>query len=216
MKRLFGLDLPISVAQVKQDTNFVELLEQHPWLNQVRGCVGMLRDKAAQETTAAAPCCKLGTSAAPGSVPAILACSGLVVQYGSHCYCIPGSHPQHASLPSIAKRRLPGHCAALPEPNWHVLCLVTTTCPAAYLCRGASCKLCVCVLCVCWCCIVCVVHAVLCMPAPQSKLVVKPDMLFGQRGKHDLVGLNLTYDEAESFVKARMGKQVGGCRHVCV
>lgn len=38
MKRLFGLDLPISVAQVKQDTNFVELLEQHPWLNQVCLC----------------------------------------------------------------------------------------------------------------------------------------------------------------------------------
>jgi hypothetical protein len=34
-------------------------------------------------------------------------------------------------------------------------------------------------------------------------------MLFGQRGKHDLVGLNLTYSEAEAFVKARMGKQVG-------
>jgi succinyl-CoA synthetase beta subunit len=44
--------------------------------------------------------------------------------------------------------------------------------------------------------------------ASQSKLVVKPDMLFGQRGKHDLVGLNLSYDEAEAFVKARMGKQV--------
>lgn len=26
-----------------------------------------------------------------------------------------------------------------------------------------------------------------------SKLVVKPDMLFGQRGKHDLVGLNLDF-----------------------
>lgn len=37
---------------------------------------------------------------------------------------------------------------------------------------------------------------------------MKPDMLFGQRGKHDLVGLNLTYDEAEAFVNARMGKQV--------
>jgi hypothetical protein len=37
MQRLFGLELPISVAQVKQDTNFVELLEQHQWLNQVIG-----------------------------------------------------------------------------------------------------------------------------------------------------------------------------------
>jgi ATP citrate (pro-S)-lyase len=42
----------------------------------------------------------------------------------------------------------------------------------------------------------------------QTKLVVKPDMLFGQRGKNDLVGLNLTYPEAEEFIKARMGKQV--------
>lgn len=42
----------------------------------------------------------------------------------------------------------------------------------------------------------------------QTKLVVKPDMLFGQRGKNDLVGLNLTYQEAEDFIKARMGKQV--------
>jgi hypothetical protein len=52
----------------------------------------------------------------------------------------------------------------------------------------------------------------------QSKLVVKPDMLFGQRGKHDLVGLNLTYSEAEAFVKARMGKQVSNpiCRATIV
>lgn len=28
MKRLFGLELPIHVAQVKADTNFIELLEQ--------------------------------------------------------------------------------------------------------------------------------------------------------------------------------------------
>eukprot|EP00879_Flechtneria_rotunda_P001974 GHRR01002149.1.p1 GENE.GHRR01002149.1~~GHRR01002149.1.p1 ORF type:complete len:429 (+),score=132.82 GHRR01002149.1:134-1420(+) len=42
----------------------------------------------------------------------------------------------------------------------------------------------------------------------QTKLVVKPDMLFGQRGKNDLVGLNLTYGEAEEFIRARMGKQV--------
>jgi len=50
MKRLFGLDLPISVAQVKQDTNFVELLEQHPWLNQV--CLD-----ATLATTSAAGAC---------------------------------------------------------------------------------------------------------------------------------------------------------------
>jgi ATP citrate (pro-S)-lyase len=41
----------------------------------------------------------------------------------------------------------------------------------------------------------------------QTHLVVKPDMLFGQRGKNDLVGLNLTYAEAEAFIAARMGKQ---------
>ncbi len=46
-----------------------------------------------------------------------------------------------------------------------------------------------------------------------SKLVVKPDMLFGKRGKHDLVGLNLSIAEVEEFIKARMGKRVeiDGC-----
>ena len=39
-----------------------------------------------------------------------------------------------------------------------------------------------------------------------TKLVVKPDMLFGKRGKHDLVGLNLSAGEAEAFIKQRMGK----------
>nr|AWK67834.1 ACL [Dunaliella tertiolecta] len=42
----------------------------------------------------------------------------------------------------------------------------------------------------------------------SSKLVVKPDMLFGQRGKHDLVGLNLSWSQAEAFVKERIGKTV--------
>lgn len=42
----------------------------------------------------------------------------------------------------------------------------------------------------------------------EAKLVVKPDMLFGQRGKHDLVGLNLDIAAAEEFVKARMGKVI--------
>ncbi|GBG70563.1 hypothetical protein CBR_g6689 [Chara braunii] len=47
-----------------------------------------------------------------------------------------------------------------------------------------------------------------------TKLVVKPDMLFGQRGKSGLVGLNLTLPEVKSFVKAKLGKEVviGGCR----
>lgn len=42
----------------------------------------------------------------------------------------------------------------------------------------------------------------------QMKLVVKPDCLFGKRGKHDLVGLNLDYTQAEQFIKARMNKVV--------
>ena len=47
----------------------------------------------------------------------------------------------------------------------------------------------------------------------QNKLVVKPDMLFGKRGKHDLVGLNLSIAEVEEFINARMGKRVDidGC-----
>lgn len=40
----------------------------------------------------------------------------------------------------------------------------------------------------------------------STKLVVKPDMLFGKRGKHDLVGLNLDFSGVEAFIKARMGK----------
>ena len=40
----------------------------------------------------------------------------------------------------------------------------------------------------------------------STKLVVKPDMLFGKRGKHDLVGLNLDASEAEAFIQQRMGK----------
>ena len=43
----------------------------------------------------------------------------------------------------------------------------------------------------------------------STKLVVKPDMLFGKRGKHDLVGLNLDFAGVEQFIKARMNKQVG-------
>lgn len=46
-----------------------------------------------------------------------------------------------------------------------------------------------------------------------TKLVVKPDMLFGKRGKHDLVGLNLDFAGVEAFIKARLGKVVDmdGC-----
>lgn len=41
-----------------------------------------------------------------------------------------------------------------------------------------------------------------------TKLVVKPDMLFGKRGKHDLVGLNLDAAGAEAFIHQRMGKVI--------
>jgi ATP citrate (pro-S)-lyase len=47
----------------------------------------------------------------------------------------------------------------------------------------------------------------------STRLVVKPDMLFGKRGKHDLVGLNLDFNEVTDFVKARMNKVIdmNGC-----
>ena len=41
---------------------------------------------------------------------------------------------------------------------------------------------------------------------PQTKLVVKPDCLFGKRGKHDLVGLALDCAGAEDFIRQRMNK----------
>eukprot|EP01024_Parvocaulis_polyphysoides_P004122 TRINITY_DN1104_c1_g2_i1.p2 TRINITY_DN1104_c1_g2~~TRINITY_DN1104_c1_g2_i1.p2 ORF type:complete len:125 (-),score=6.84 TRINITY_DN1104_c1_g2_i1:110-484(-) len=48
----------------------------------------------------------------------------------------------------------------------------------------------------------------------STKLVVKPDMLFGQRGKNDLLGLSLSFPEAENFIKERMNRQVEvkGCK----
>lgn len=42
----------------------------------------------------------------------------------------------------------------------------------------------------------------------SSKLVVKPDMLFGKRGKSGLVALNLDVAQVAEFVKARLGAQV--------
>lgn len=36
--------------------------------------------------------------------------------------------------------------------------------------------------------------------------MVKPDCLFGKRGKHDLVGLKLDLAGAEEFISQRMGK----------
>ncbi|XWS63686.1 hypothetical protein CRYUN_Cryun06bG0122900 [Craigia yunnanensis] len=48
----------------------------------------------------------------------------------------------------------------------------------------------------------------------SQKLVVKPDMLFGKRGKSGLVGLNLDFSQVFAFVKERLGKEVemSGCK----
>ncbi|EYU28438.1 hypothetical protein MIMGU_mgv1a006998mg [Erythranthe guttata] len=48
----------------------------------------------------------------------------------------------------------------------------------------------------------------------STKLVVKPDMLFGKRGKSGLVALNLDLAGVAAFVKDRLGKEVemGGCK----
>lgn len=48
----------------------------------------------------------------------------------------------------------------------------------------------------------------------STKLVVKPDMLFGKRGKSGLVALNLDLAGVAGFVKERLGKEVemGGCK----
>ncbi|CAO2829277.1 unnamed protein product [Amaranthus hypochondriacus] len=48
----------------------------------------------------------------------------------------------------------------------------------------------------------------------SEKLVVKPDMLFGKRGKSGLVALNLDFAQVSAFVKERLGKEVemGGCK----
>lgn len=43
------------------------------------------------------------------------------------------------------------------------------------------------------------------------KLVVKPDMLFGKRGKSGLVALNLDLAEIAEFVKTRLGSEVSIC-----
>ncbi|KZV17815.1 ATP-citrate synthase alpha chain protein 1 [Dorcoceras hygrometricum] len=48
----------------------------------------------------------------------------------------------------------------------------------------------------------------------STKLVVKPDMLFGKRGKSGLVALNLDLAGVAAFVKEKLGKEVemGGCK----
>jgi len=42
----------------------------------------------------------------------------------------------------------------------------------------------------------------------NSKLVIKPDMIFGQRGKSGLVLLNVDWQKAEEYLKAHMGKEI--------
>lgn len=42
----------------------------------------------------------------------------------------------------------------------------------------------------------------------DSKLVVKPDMLFGKRGKHDLVLLNADFKAAQSFISERIAGEL--------
>mmetsp|Transcript_10270 Transcript_10270/g.28868 ORF Transcript_10270/g.28868 Transcript_10270/m.28868 type:complete len:433 (+) Transcript_10270:166-1464(+) len=42
----------------------------------------------------------------------------------------------------------------------------------------------------------------------ELPLVAKPDMMFGQRGKHNLVKLNASYAEAKEFIQERMNKDV--------
>lgn len=42
----------------------------------------------------------------------------------------------------------------------------------------------------------------------STRLVVKPDMLFGKRGKSGLVALNLDLAQVSEFVKTRLGVEV--------
>jgi len=41
----------------------------------------------------------------------------------------------------------------------------------------------------------------------EEKLVVKPDQLFGKRGKHGLIKANATFEEAKKWIKERMNKE---------
>ena len=41
-----------------------------------------------------------------------------------------------------------------------------------------------------------------------EKLVVKPDQLIGKRGKHNLILLNVTFDEAKRWINERMNKKL--------
>ena len=42
----------------------------------------------------------------------------------------------------------------------------------------------------------------------EKKLVVKPDQLFGKRGKHGLVLVNASWEDAKGWIRERMGKEV--------
>ena len=42
----------------------------------------------------------------------------------------------------------------------------------------------------------------------SERLVVKPDQLFGKRGKNNLLLVNVSYDEAKTWIAERMGKQM--------
>ncbi len=43
----------------------------------------------------------------------------------------------------------------------------------------------------------------------KARLVVKPDMLFGKRGKSNLLLLDASWDDVKKFVKQRMNKEAG-------
>ena len=42
----------------------------------------------------------------------------------------------------------------------------------------------------------------------EEKLVVKPDMLFGKRGKHNLVLLNANLHDAQKFINEKLGTEI--------
>lgn len=42
----------------------------------------------------------------------------------------------------------------------------------------------------------------------QKKLVVKPDQLIGKRGKHNLILLDATFDEAKNWINERMNREI--------
>ena len=41
----------------------------------------------------------------------------------------------------------------------------------------------------------------------EEKLVVKPDQLFGKRGKHGLIKANTSFAEAKKWIKERINKE---------